>query len=511
MTGKRREIGGQAGVIVLDQLGHRGPDDVEDQVRAEAEDQRRSDERREDRLLAGAHVLDRLQAFLDEFAEDDPAIEPQRVGGRQDHARRRHQRHPGVDLEGAHHGQEFTDEARGARQADVGHGEEHEDQRIARHPHRKPAIGVDLAGVHPVVDHADRKEQRPRDEAVAQHLEDRAVDALLVRREDAHGDIAHVRHRRIGDQLLHVGLRKCHQRGVDDGDRRHPEHHRGHHLSAHREHRQREAQEAVAAHLQHHRRQDHRARRRRLNVRVGQPGVHRPHRHLHREGGEEGEEQQRLHAADDVEAQHREAVGRELVGQQRDDVGGARIHVHRDHRHQHQHRAEEGVEEELEGRVDPVRPAPDADDQEHRDQRGFEEQVEQHQIQRGEHTDHQPLEREEGDHVFLDPLLDVPGRGDGQRHHEGGKQHEQDRDPVDAHLVLQAHDPVALFEELEAGVRGIKATKQEQRDQERCRGDQQRRPFRIAVRRGRSALQHQRQDRRRYQGSERDDGKKVFH
>ena len=62
-----------------------------------------------------------------------------------------------------------------------------------------------------------------------------------------------------------------------------------------REHRQREAQEAVAAHLQEDRRQDDRARRRRLDVRVRQPGVDRPHRHLHRKGGEEGQPQPRLH------------------------------------------------------------------------------------------------------------------------------------------------------------------------------------------------------------------------
>jgi hypothetical protein len=41
-------------------------------------------------------------------------------------------------------------------------------------------------------------------------------------------------------------------------------------------------------------------------------------------------------------------LGAELVVQQRRDVGGARIDIHRHHRDQHQHRAEEGVEEELE-------------------------------------------------------------------------------------------------------------------------------------------------------------------
>ena len=58
--------------------------------------------------------------------------------------------------------------------------------------------------------------------------------------------------------------------------------------------RQREAQEAVAAHLQHDGGQHHGAAGGRLDVRVGQPGVHRPHRHLHGEGREEGEEDERL-------------------------------------------------------------------------------------------------------------------------------------------------------------------------------------------------------------------------
>ena len=42
----------------------------------------------------------------------------------------------------------------------------------------QPAIARDLAGVQPVVDHADAEEQRARDDAVAQHLEHRALHAL---------------------------------------------------------------------------------------------------------------------------------------------------------------------------------------------------------------------------------------------------------------------------------------------------------------------------------------------
>ena len=43
---------------------------------------------------------------------------------------------------------------------------------IFRHAVDQPAIGGDLARVHAVVDDADAQEQRARDEAVRQHLED---------------------------------------------------------------------------------------------------------------------------------------------------------------------------------------------------------------------------------------------------------------------------------------------------------------------------------------------------
>ena len=67
---------------------------------------------------------------------------------------------------------------------------------------------------------------------------------------------------------------------------------------------------------------------------------------------------------------------------------------------QHQQRTDERVEKELEARIDAPLAAPNADDEKHRDQAAFEEQIEQHQIQRAEHADHQRLQHEEGDHIF---------------------------------------------------------------------------------------------------------------
>ncbi len=193
------------------------------------------------------------------------------------------------------------------------------------------------------------------------------------------------------------------------------------------------------------------------------------------------------------------------------DIGGARVHIHGDHGYQHQDRANEGIEEKLKRGVDTLLAAPDTDDQEHRDQTCFEEQIEQDQIQRTEDADHQRFQHEEGDHVFLDAVLHVPARGDGQRHQEGGQHHEQDRDPVDTHLVLQPHQPFALFHELEAGVFRIKLRNQEERHKEGRGGGDQRHPFRVGLRGFIFAPQEKRQHQRRNQRNEGDDGQEVLH
>ena len=92
--------------------------------------------------------------------------------------------------------------------------------------------------------------------------------------------------------------------------------------------------------------------------------------------------------------------------QQGGDVGGAGIPVHAHDREQHQHRADKGVEEEFEAGIDAPLAAPDADDQEHRDQAAFEQHIEQHQIEGAEHADHHGFQHQEGDHVFGDAVLD---------------------------------------------------------------------------------------------------------
>ena len=84
----------------------------------------------------------------------------------------------GVDPEGADQRQELADEAGGAGQPHIGEREDHEHHGVERHAVDQPAIGGDLARMHAVVDDADAQEQRAGDDAVRDHLEDAAGDAL---------------------------------------------------------------------------------------------------------------------------------------------------------------------------------------------------------------------------------------------------------------------------------------------------------------------------------------------
>ena len=159
-----------------------------------------------------------------------------------------------------------------------------------------------------------------------------------------------------------------------------------------------------------------------------------------------------------------------------DQVGGAELPVDGDDRQQHQDGAEQRVEEELEGGIDAPRAAPHADDQEHRDQHALEEDIEQREVERAEHADHEGLEDQEGDHVLLDAHMDrFPARQDADRRQQGRQQDEEQRDAVDAHVVADAErrHPVHLLLELEARLGGVEARPQQQRDQEGdARGDE---------------------------------------
>src|SRR6476646_186308 len=103
--------GGKACVIGLDQGIDRDGRRIENRRGIDAEQDGERDERRHHRDLAPGQVGDELEVRVLQSAEDDTAIEVERVRGRQDDAGGGEERDPGVDAERPCQAQKLADEA----------------------------------------------------------------------------------------------------------------------------------------------------------------------------------------------------------------------------------------------------------------------------------------------------------------------------------------------------------------------------------------------------------------
>jgi hypothetical protein len=65
--------------ILIDEVVDRSLGHVQDRHRIETEEDRQDDHRDQDDLFAQIQIEDRLQAFLVQRAEDDPAVEIERI------------------------------------------------------------------------------------------------------------------------------------------------------------------------------------------------------------------------------------------------------------------------------------------------------------------------------------------------------------------------------------------------------------------------------------------------
>ncbi len=89
----------------------------------------------------------------------------------------------------------------------------------AGRPARHAAEQRELAGRGAPLDHPGEQEHRHRDQPVVDHLQHGAVEAEVVGGEEAEGDQAHLRERRVGDDAADVGRAEGEQRAVDEPDR----------------------------------------------------------------------------------------------------------------------------------------------------------------------------------------------------------------------------------------------------------------------------------------------------
>ncbi|SST07641.1 Uncharacterised protein [Acinetobacter baumannii] len=350
-------------------------------------------------------------------------------------------------LEGADQDQELPDEVAGTGQAQRRRGEEQADRRQVGHARPQAAHLAHVAGMQALVELAAEDEQRRGGEAVGDHLHHHALQRYLAAGVDADHHEAHVRNAGVGDQALDVGLREGQQGTVEDADDAEPHGDRREFRRGVGEQRQGEADQAVGGGLQEDAGEVHGAGGGRLGVGVRQPGMHRHHRHLHREGDEEAEHQQPFHVGAQLGLQQGGVV-------EGDHAGGIEVDEHQaEDRHQHHQAAGLGEDEELGGGVDAGLLAvigtvsPQRDEEVHRHQHHFPEEEEQEQVDGEEHADHTAQDPQQVQMEEADAALDlVPGAEDREHAEQAGEGDHQQRQAIHRQVDADAEtlDPQHL-------------------------------------------------------------------
>ena len=200
--------------------------------------------------------------------------------------------------------------------------------------------------------------------------------------------------------------------------------------------------------------------------------MEREHRDLDRETEEEREEQPDLELRGHPGGDRRQLLDRKrgrLAEPLVTEEAGRVVEVERDDAEQHQHRSREGIEEELDRGVQPPVTSPDSDQEIHRDEHDLPEDIEQEEVERAESPDHERLQKKEQDVVLLLPGRDRRvGAGDRDDANESGQEDQQERNPVDAEVVVHAErwNPRELLDELIALPPPLEEEPQRQRDDE---------------------------------------------
>ena len=355
---------------------------------------------------------------------------------------------PAVRDEGPRQHEELAHEAVEARHPDGGEHGDGEQRREDRGRLLQAAQLGRLPRAPALVDEADEDEQRGHDEAVVQHEQHPAGQALGADGDRAQRDEADVGQRGVGHQALHVALRARHHGAVDD-----PDHGQGQQQGRQGPRRlgeevEVEADDAVGAELGQDAGQEDRALLWRLGVGVGRPGVQGEERRLHREGGRERQEQQDLGRRRQVGLHQRAERERQVV------VLGLVDEGERQDADQQERRAEEGEEEELDGRVGPPLVAPPGDDEVGGHERQLEHEEEHEQVEREEAAHHGRLEQQQPGEVDA-AVLAVAAEHDGDGEEHRRQQHQEDGDAVDAEVPVhpeRAAGVLVVRDQLESAV-----------------------------------------------------------
>jgi hypothetical protein len=403
---------------------HAGLEASQHRLRVQPQPQQHQDHRREDERLARGQVGEPPAVAVRSL--ERAADEAQGVERRNQDADRGEDRERDALPVRAQKDQELAHEVGEPRQAERPQREEEGDAAQGGGGRPQPAHPVHVARVQALLEQPRHREEGAGADPVRHHGHERPLEGEVVPGEDAEQHEAEVGDARVRHQALEVVLAEREQAAVEDADHGQGHRHRGEAGRRLREQRHHEAQHAVRPRLQQQPGQDHAAGRGRLGVGVGQPGVERHHRQLHRERDEE--------AQHDPQRRPRRERGSQqllvLVG-----VDARRLvveEVQGEDGDQHQEAAHLREDEELHGRVEAPLVPPDGDQEVHGHEHQLPGEVEEEEVHRqedaGDPRQHPEQVQVEEAHAFLDLR---PGDEDGDGAQEEGQQQEEEAQPVE--------------------------------------------------------------------------------
>src|SRR5580658_3988576 len=327
--------------------------------------------------------------------------------------------------------EEFADETVERREGQRRKRDEQKEGHQHGHRSREAAVLLDLVRVAAIVEHAGAEEERTGGYAVTQHLEDGALNRDGVERENSQHNKSKMTDGGVSDEALKIGLHHGDQRAVYDADDREHGDWLRHAVRRFGKKRQAESQNSVGTELQHDASQNHGAGRGSFGMRVRQPGVQREKRNFDGEGEEKCAEHQQFGVRREYEL-----PGLHLRQDIRQ-IKRSRLGVEPQDGDQHEDRAEHGVQNEFDGRVNAPAVAPHADHEIHGDQRELPEHEKEEKVERKEDADHGRLDDQKRDEETLDVFVDgFPGAEDGDRREERSQQDQKQADAVHTQMVV---------------------------------------------------------------------------
>ena len=277
------------------------------------------------------------------------------------------------------------------------------------------------------VNHADQSEEEGRHQAVAQHLQNRSRSGRSVHHQNGEEHQPAVRHRRIGIDILEVGLHAGRQSPVDDRDCRQDDEYPTQFVRRLRHQVHRHAETAVTAQLHQHPGMEHRHRRRSRGMAVGTPRMEREQRAQHAEPDEDQRKpdillrERNAVQLRDFQNIHRRRPGAEIDAQNADQQQRRTAHEH---------------QRQLHGGILLAAAAPDAYQQVHRDQRHLVEHEHREEVHRDKEPENADAQQAEPEEVLLDLRLHPPRSERTRKYDDGRQQQHGDRDAVHAHRIV---------------------------------------------------------------------------